>query len=78
MNEYFYRGARGKKFGIWNKAAKKFQFGICEDTPMLAMARLYQKIGMDARKKVFEPRVLSYRALAGLTTDHIIFDEGVR
>lgn len=58
MTEFYYRGARGRKFGIWNTAAKKFQFGICEDTPMLAVARLYQIIGNRACKKVFEPRIL--------------------
>ena len=35
-----------------------FQFEISEDTPMLAMARLYQKIGDDARKYRFDPRPL--------------------
>ena len=38
-------GKPGAKYGIYNKQAKKFQFGICEDTPMLAEARLWQKIG---------------------------------
>ena len=37
---------------------KCFQFNICEDTPMLAEARLYQKIGDDAKKYRFEPRML--------------------
>ncbi len=54
----YYRGTAGKKYGIWNCAKKCFQFGICEDTPMLAQARLYQKIGDDARKYRFEPRML--------------------
>ena len=54
----YYQGVPGKKYGIWNAGAKCFQFGICEDTPMLAMARLYQKIGDDARKWRFEPRQL--------------------
>ena len=54
----YYRGVPGKKFGIYNTVAKCFQFGICEDTPMLAQARLYQKIGDDARKWRFEPRML--------------------
>ena len=56
--ETYYRGIRGEKFGIWNVRAKEFQFGICEDTPMLAEARLFQKIGDDARKWRFEPRQL--------------------
>ena len=56
--ETYYRGTPGKKYGVWNVAAKCFQFGIREDTPMLAMARLHQKIGDDARKWRFEPREL--------------------
>lgn len=55
----YYRGVPGKKYGIWNSVAKRFQFGICEDTPMLAVARLYQKLGDDAKKWRFEPRMLS-------------------
>lgn len=54
----YYRGVPGKKYGIWNAVAKCFQFGICEDTPMLAEARLYQKLGDDAKKWRFEPRML--------------------
>lgn len=56
--ETYYRGISGQKFGIWNSAKKCFQFGICEDTPMLAEARLYQKIGHDAKKWRFEPKML--------------------
>ena len=48
--EVYHRGLPGKKWGIWNLAKKEWQFGICEDTPMLAEARLFQKIGDDARK----------------------------
>ena len=54
----YYRGVQGKKYGIWNSVRKCFQFDICEDTPMLAVARLYQKLGDDARKYRFEPREL--------------------
>jgi len=54
----YYSGIPGKKWGIWNTVRKEFQFGICEDTPMLAEARLYQKLGDDARKYRFEPRQL--------------------
>lgn len=54
----YYSGKPGAKYGIWNDAKKKFQFGICEDTPALAVARLFQKIGDDARKWRFEPRRL--------------------
>ena len=46
----YQRGRNGEKYGIYNTSAKQFQFGICEDTPMLAEARLFQKIGDDAHK----------------------------
>lgn len=55
--EYMY-GTPNRKYGIWNKAAKEFQFGISEDSPALAKARLYWKIGDDAAKYRFEPRML--------------------
>gem|GEM_PF-1572658 len=42
----------------WNCSRKEFQLDICEDTPMLAVARLFQKIGDDARQWRFEPRQL--------------------
>ncbi len=54
----YYRGIRGIKWGIWNKQKKSFVEGICEDTPMLAEARLFQKIGDDARKWRYEFRQL--------------------
>lgn len=56
--EWYYRGNPGETYGIWNSCAKCFQFGICEDTPALAEARLHQKIGDDAFKWRFEPRAL--------------------
>ena len=56
--DVYYHGIPGEKYGIWNDARKCWQFGICEDTPMLAEARLFQKIGNDARKWRFEARVL--------------------
>lgn len=56
--EVYQRGIPGKKWGIWNQVKREFQFGICEDTPMLAEARLFQKIGDDARKYRFEVRQL--------------------
>ena len=40
------------------------KWGICEDTPMLAVARLYQKIGDDAKKWRFEPRQLPTKYIA--------------
>lgn len=54
----YHRGIPGVKWGIWNSVAKRFQFGIAEDTPMLAEARLFQKLGDDARKWRFEVRQL--------------------
>lgn len=54
----YYLGVPGVKYGIWNTVRKCWQFGICEDTPMLAVARLFQRIGEDARKWRFEPRPL--------------------
>ena len=59
--ETYQRGLPGVKWGIWNCQRKCFQFDICEDTPMLAEARLFQKIGDDARKWRFEPRQLPGR-----------------
>lgn len=56
--ERYMFGARGERYGIWNTAKKCWQFGICEDTPMLAEARLFQKIGDNARKWRFEARAL--------------------
>lgn len=57
-HEIYLKGIPGKKYGIWNTVTKRFQFGISEDTPMLAVARLYQKIGDDAKKWRFEAREL--------------------
>jgi hypothetical protein len=54
----YYRGKANTKYGIWNDVSKQFQFNISEDTPFLAIARLYQKIGDDAKKARFEPKRL--------------------
>ena len=56
--EVYLQGHAGAKYGIWNCQKKCWQFSICEDTPMLAEARLFQKIGDDARKWKFEARQL--------------------
>lgn len=48
------RGRSGCKYGIWNQVKKEFQFGIKEDSPMLAEARLFYYIGDNARKYRFE------------------------
>lgn len=52
------KGAGKPQYGIWNSTRKCWQFDICEDTPMLARARLFQKIGDDARKWRFETKAL--------------------
>ena len=57
-SETYYRGIPGVKWGIWNRGERQYQFGISEDTPMLAEARLFQLIGDDARKWKFEVRKL--------------------
>ena len=59
MKKHEYQhGKPDTKYGIYNTSTKCFQFGISEDTPMLAVARLHQKIGEDAKKWRFEPRPL--------------------
>lgn len=59
----YFRGVPGRKWGIWNTWKKCWQFGISEDTPMLAEARLFQRIGDDAKKVRFEPRQLPAAAI---------------
>lgn len=59
--DIYHRGIPGARWGIWNRERKMFQFGISEDTPMLAEARLFQLIGDDARKWKFEARKLPRR-----------------
>ena len=56
--DVYYQGRPGAKWGIFNSVKKQFQFDICEDTPMLAEARLFQKIGVDAKKWRFEVKQL--------------------
>ena len=65
--EIYHHGQPGQKYGVWNTMAKRWQFNICEDTPMLAVARLYQKIGDDARKGRFEPRLLPVKMRQEIT-----------
>ena len=59
-NERFERmhGKEGRKYGIWNDSAKQFQFGIVEDSPLLAEARLCYKIGDGAMKWRFSAKIL--------------------
>lgn len=56
--DVYQQGAPGEKYGIWNVQERCWQFSICEDTPMLAVARLCQKIGEKAHRWKFEPRPL--------------------
>ena len=59
MNRDVYQmGAKGAKWGIWNRRKKEWQFRICEDTPMLAEARLYQMIGDKAWRWRYKARRL--------------------
>lgn len=55
------QGIPGIKWGIWNQGRKEFQFGIEEETPMLAHARLCQIIGEDAGRRRFDVRQLPKR-----------------
>ena len=46
--ETYTKGKANTKFGIFNTHTKQFEFDICEDTPMLAEARLFCLIGEKA------------------------------
>ena len=50
----YMRGKPNVKYGVYNSMKKEFQFGICEDSPMLAQARLHYIIGDDAKKWRFQ------------------------
>ena len=50
----FMFGKRDVKYGVYDSTTKKFKFGICEDSPMLAQARLHYIIGDDAKKWRFQ------------------------
>lgn len=52
----YMHGKKGVKYGVYNTTKKEFQFGICEDSPMLASARLHYIIGDDAKKWRFDFR----------------------
>ena len=57
-NEEYQNGRKRRKYGIWNRARKCFQFSICADTPREAREQLKAKIGRDAYSMRFEPRAL--------------------
>ena len=50
----FMFGKRDVKYGVYDSVNKKFKFGVCEDSPMLAQARLHYIIGDDAKKLRFQ------------------------
>lgn len=56
--EVYWKGVQGKLWGILDTVKQMWIYGICEDTPMLAEARLYQIIGKEAREHRYEPRML--------------------
>ena len=58
MKTETYMTGAGKRWGIWNRVKREFQFGIDEPSPMLAMARLAYKIGYDSMKDRFEVKEL--------------------
>lgn len=51
--------SNGDKYGIWNDMKHEYQFNISEDSPELAIARLFHKIGEHARRCRFVSRKLS-------------------
>lgn len=57
-NRIYWQGIPGSFWGIWDVEQGRFLPGIEEDTPMLAQARLYQKIGQTAKAKRYEARQL--------------------
>ena len=58
----YYRGLPEKSYGIYDTVSKCFLIGIEEETPMMAVARLYQKLGAAARDKKYEPRELPLKS----------------
>ena len=59
--EVYRRRIPDKKFGNWNTAKGSGDLDVREDTPRLANARLYQKIGDAAKNRKYEPRILTGR-----------------
>ena len=54
----YYRGKSGVKYGVFNTYRNCFQFNIAEDTPFLAKARLFTRIGQDYTKRQFTIRAI--------------------
>lgn len=56
--EVYQQGMPGVKYGVWDRGQSRFILNICEDTPMLAVARMCQRLGTESRKYRLEPRAL--------------------
>lgn len=56
--EVYYQGIAGKSWGIWSIKDNNWVRDIREDTPMLAVARLYQYLGYIAKDNNYDPRML--------------------
>ena len=54
----YHQGIPGQRYGIYDPVTHRLQYNIQEDTPMLAVARLYQKLGDEAKRTGYEPRPL--------------------
>ncbi len=44
-SEIYWKGVPGSAWSIWDKTVHLWVGTICEETPMLATARLYQMLG---------------------------------
>ena len=54
----YQQGVPNTFWGIWDSRECKFVSGICEETPMLAVARLFQRLGDQAKNGLYSPRML--------------------
>ena len=52
------QGIEGSMWGVWDFRSKSFCFDISEETPMLANARLCQRVGSEAKADYFNIRQL--------------------
>lgn len=53
----YYQGLPNTNYGVWDNLKEDWFSGICEETPMLAIARLHQAIGAQAEVQGrYEPR----------------------
>lgn len=56
-SEIYWKGVPGSAWSIWDKTVHLWVGTICEETPMLATARLYQMLGEKAKDPRYEPRM---------------------